>query len=989
MRNNHNPTALALFSIVSILLLAPIHVFAQSISIISPSEGQAVLSNSSFSISWSSSGIAHFQITYTTNLSALCNVSDNGQCENNGWLCLQDHPYGDSATAGWTGQAPQLNSTAVRIRVEGHDESHATINNSCSQLFTIASVPMPPRSLVAVALNKSAINISWAAQQSNELVTKYMIYRDLANIYSTTDNNTLAYIDNGLTPSTQYNYTLKAFSPVGESAFSNTASATTLPMPPHVNLTSPINGLLTNSTSLNLTCSATGSSLKTITLYGNWSGGWHTNATQNVSGSADSSTFPVSLAEGHYSWNCLAAEASGPSSFAASNYTFIIDTTPPSLNITSPTSNSIESVSRNITFRYIVGDSNPIASCNLSVAGMQGKPASDVPRATEQSFSMILPNGNYNWSISCKDSAGNINTSGTFMLNVSVPDMPPAVQLFSPADSQNTTGFVTFICGAEDDFGLANISLYHNITGNFSFNQTASVSGAAANVTFAIQNIQPGTYIWSCRASDSGGRTAFAAANRTFRTLEFSITVTRPAGGDSWRGGSVQEARWGASGNFSHFSVCYALGRECTGSTRCADSGWSSIMDRVSETSFDWTVPPTVNSDSAAIMVEGYDYSGSFAAGKCSGTFSIYTEVLPATPAATQEGQSTSQQETSKNASGTSITTLQQPAQEGAAQAAAAAPAAVEAQPAAAQLRVAKSIESLTAGQPSILEFNAGHISNISILPLNNATGIGLEVTTSPPLANITPLSSYVFEYMDIAVSGNISLQKALITFFLERNEMEGASANMGSIALYHMEGGKWLALPTRVIYTEGNRTFFEAETRSFSLFAIGVYSSFSLTGLLAFDRSAVSSIIIVAAIAAGFLYYKARASYFAGGRRRKKIIMQPRKDGQEQAADNSGKPYMETEPESPQAPAIRAKINGTGEMESLKERLAFLRSRVVGPASPKPEKAKSRMPAGSREKLAFLHEAVLGERPAGKTKGAANKKAGFRKKTPKPKKSM
>jgi len=110
---------------------------------------------------------------------------------------------------------------------------------------------------------------------------------------------------------------------------------------PTVNLISPINGNLTNGTSATMTfnCSAiisAGANLVNMTLFGNWSGGWHANETKIVTGTNNSSIFSKSLPAGTYIWNCQACNNLSECSFGTSNSFTIQQYFFPSISISSP-----------------------------------------------------------------------------------------------------------------------------------------------------------------------------------------------------------------------------------------------------------------------------------------------------------------------------------------------------------------------------------------------------------------------------------------------------------------------------------------------------------------------------------------------------------------------------------------------------------------------------------------------------------------------------
>ncbi len=93
-----------------------------------------------------------------------------------------------------------------------------------------AAPPAAPSSLAASAASSSAINLTWVDNSNNE--TGFNIERSLDGISFTplvsVGANVTAYSDSSLTPSTTYWYRVNAGNASGPSAWSNTASATTL-----------------------------------------------------------------------------------------------------------------------------------------------------------------------------------------------------------------------------------------------------------------------------------------------------------------------------------------------------------------------------------------------------------------------------------------------------------------------------------------------------------------------------------------------------------------------------------------------------------------------------------------------------------------------------------------------------------------------------------------------------------------------------------------
>ena len=85
--------------------------------------------------------------------------------------------------------------------------------------------PTIPSNLAAAAVSSSQINLSWTASTDNVGVTGYKVYRNSAQIAST---STTSYSDTGLSATTTYNYSVAAFDAAGNvSSLSQVATATT------------------------------------------------------------------------------------------------------------------------------------------------------------------------------------------------------------------------------------------------------------------------------------------------------------------------------------------------------------------------------------------------------------------------------------------------------------------------------------------------------------------------------------------------------------------------------------------------------------------------------------------------------------------------------------------------------------------------------------------------------------------------------------------
>lgn len=107
--------------------------------------------------------------------------------------------------------------------------------------------------------------------------------------------------------------------------------------PKYITLNYPRNNAnITNST-INFNCSATDFdyNLNNITLYGNWTSGWHANETKSINTNFSSAIFTKNLPDGTYKYNCISYDNLSLANWSNINNTFTLDSTPPNItNIT-------------------------------------------------------------------------------------------------------------------------------------------------------------------------------------------------------------------------------------------------------------------------------------------------------------------------------------------------------------------------------------------------------------------------------------------------------------------------------------------------------------------------------------------------------------------------------------------------------------------------------------------------------------------------------
>lgn len=119
-------------------------------------------------------------------------------------------------------------STTYSYRVQAFNGAGNSSYSNTASATTLASAPAAPSNLSAAAASSSQINITWTDNSANETGFKIERYDGTTwTQVATVGSNVTNWQDTGRTAATTYSYRVRAYNSVGDSAFSNTASATT------------------------------------------------------------------------------------------------------------------------------------------------------------------------------------------------------------------------------------------------------------------------------------------------------------------------------------------------------------------------------------------------------------------------------------------------------------------------------------------------------------------------------------------------------------------------------------------------------------------------------------------------------------------------------------------------------------------------------------------------------------------------------------------
>jgi hypothetical protein len=295
---------------------------------------------------------------------------------------------------------------------------------------------------------------------------------------------------------------------------------------PIVTLISPADNLYKTSSAVTFICNATdATALSNVSLYHNDSGSFTLNQTNTVLGTQNQTNFTVTLSDGSYLWNCLAADASDNQAYAGANFTVNVDTILPTpLNIindpTLPLYNNGTATNISLNFttaEYPLNVTFFLHNTTGSLINLSGNftLASDADLPVNYTFPASLADGNYSLNFTLYDTAGNTNETnqGTISVdtifpsstqNVSTPSLPfynngseENVSVnFSSSEYPinvtfklyNSTGSLINTSGPITVNGDTNLPLNFTlpdtlIDGNFTLNMTLNDSAQNSNIT--------------------------------------------------------------------------------------------------------------------------------------------------------------------------------------------------------------------------------------------------------------------------------------------------------------------------------------------------------------------------------------------------------------------------------------------------------------------------------------------------------------------------
>jgi YD repeat-containing protein len=170
--------------------------------------------------------------------------------------CTSFAQVGTASTTTYSDRGLAPNTTYV-YRVQAvdttNDTTSATSGTASAETVADTTPPSVPAGLRAAAQTYSTVKLTWNASTDDVAVAGYNVYRNGGRIGST---NVTSYTDGGLSPSTEYSYTVSAYDTSGNASGQSGAASATTPAIPPPSAPTGLTATTAGNTQINLSWSA-------------------------------------------------------------------------------------------------------------------------------------------------------------------------------------------------------------------------------------------------------------------------------------------------------------------------------------------------------------------------------------------------------------------------------------------------------------------------------------------------------------------------------------------------------------------------------------------------------------------------------------------------------------------------------------------------------------------------------------------------------------
>lgn len=478
----------------------------------------------------------------------------------------------NGTSVSWSMTLTLLAQGAHNIIATAKDNANNT--QSASVNFVVDTVP--PSILAPLPITVQA-NTAGGALNAHPNITAYLagaLTLDAIDPNPTVTNNAPALFPLGTTT-----VTFTSTDDAGNSASDLSTVTVVDTILPSVTITQPVNGTKLNTTSITVSGTVSDTTVASVEiLVDNVSQG---NAALNNT----AWTKALTLAEGFHTITAKAKD--GTNNTASTSISVVIDTTTPTVSITTPANNANLNTS-NVGITGTAADANGVVSVHVSIDNGVFTLASGT---TSWSFSATLPDGIHTITAKATDMAGNTNKAN---VTITVSTLSNAITITSPANGTKLNSANVTITGTVNS--PSNVqSVKVSIDG-------ATPLPALLNTTSGVWKFGPitlveGSHTATATLTNLANNTASATASFIVDTTPPLISITSPANNATLTATSVKVNGTASDAN-GITSVVVSI-----------DSGPASA------TSFDpttgkWTLQTTLTNGTHTIKATATDMAG-------------------------------------------------------------------------------------------------------------------------------------------------------------------------------------------------------------------------------------------------------------------------------------------------------------------------------------------------------------------------------------------
>jgi chitodextrinase/uncharacterized Ntn-hydrolase superfamily protein len=372
--------------------------------------------------------------------------------------------------------------------------------------------PTAPTNLTASNTTTSTTDLSWTASTDNVGVTGYDVYEGVGVIGTTAGTS---FNVTGLTPSTNYSFTLVAKDAAGNESPPSNAVAVTTDDPPDTEApTVPTNLTANNTTTTSTDLSWTASTDNVgVTGYDVYEG-------MAVIGSTATTSFNVTglTPSTNYSFTVVAKDAAGNESTASAPLVVstLDDTTPP----TAPTNLAASNTTTTTTDLSWTVSTDDIGVTEYDI--YEGAAVIGSSPSTSFNVTGLSPETNYSFTVVAKDAAGNESppSNAVAVTTDTPPDTePPTAPTNLSASNTTMTSTDLSWTASTDNVGVTGYDVYEGV----------SVIGSTVTTSFNVTGLAPATnYSFTVVAKDAAGNESAASAPLVVTTLDDTESPTAP-----------------------------------------------------------------------------------------------------------------------------------------------------------------------------------------------------------------------------------------------------------------------------------------------------------------------------------------------------------------------------------------------------------------------------------------------------------------------------